>query len=373
MARIGVQVVNPSLFNPCTWTDLASDLAVRSAAGCRAALRGDAELGALELVNKSQIFVLVLSVGRLIGVPSAGFPLPLEELVRRSYALGDFRALWAIEGLGHDYGESFYRQGRAPRGILFPSVVRGLPSSALLMLNAGIGLAFADQGLEDLPAIRQPDRLARTVETILRLTPANATPGSEGASFESLGLVTRLFFPRLTHDIDRILRHNRPELRGFFWHGAGRALYFTPVSFLPFSIWQAYEMAEAEAPDELALHNARAGITWAFLLVNQRQPEIMADLLIRPYGERILRMRGFRNGIASATIMRYDTTPGAPFIRSFCDYRPEDPRTGQLWTELVRRPCHRALEVIYPRLLATNRLGQVFRFHDGPRWWEQAA
>lgn len=365
LARIAGQVFSPSLLDPCYVIGLGAGVAERSADGCR--LGSEAWLGLEELRNKTEVFLLVLTVGRLIGVPST-FPLPLVELVRRSYGLGPFRALWAVEGLGHDYGTSFFTHGVPPRGILRGPRTRALPAASLMMLNAGIGMAFAEQGLDELGKDPSFPAVARAAAKIIALTGDNARPGYFGASYESLGLLTRLFFPQLTRSVDRALRQVAPpECVDYFWHGAGRALYFSPFNFMPFSVWQAYETAWREAPDERARLNAYAGITWAFLLVNQRQPEIMAQLLIAPYGRQLARDGGFRNGVASATVMRFGTTPQAPFIRSFCRYRPGEPRLAALWDELVRIPCERALNVYYPALAAANRLGEVFRYHDLPR------
>lgn len=319
-----------------------------------------------ELVNKGEIFTLVPAVSGLIGVPAKP-PLDLPELVARSYALGDFFALWAIEGLGHDYGDSFWQQGITPSRILAPEVTRGLPPGSLTMLHAGIGLSFAQTLLDDLRWYTPQEELRRKVAEIARLCEDNSLPGYVGAAYESLGLVSRTFHPTLVAEIDEAVAAAAPQVRGYFWHGVGRAIYFWVFNFLPCSDWEIFQMARREAPDEEARLSAFAGAAWGYALVNQRNPRIMAELLIRPHGEDLARDGGFANGIAGSMMMRYDTTPDAPFIQSFLQYRPEpaDPRLQALWDRLVRVPAETALREVYPVLRQQGRLGEIFRYH-GP-------
>src|SRR5436309_6220348 len=189
---------------------------------------------AQELLDKGEIFTLVAAVSGLIGVPDQP-PLPLRELVARSYALGPFYALWAIEGLGHDYGDSFWNQGIVPQHILAPEVTRGLPPGSLLMLHAGIGLSIAQHVLTPLRWNTPPDELRRMVAEIVRLDRENSQPGYVGAAYEALGLVSRTMHPTMVPAIDGAVRAVAPEVRGYFWHGIGRALYFWLFNFLPCS------------------------------------------------------------------------------------------------------------------------------------------
>lgn len=317
------------------------------------------------LLNKGQIFTLVPAVSGLIGIPLKP-PLHLPELVARSYALGDFRSLWAIEGLGHDYGDSFWEQGITPNRILAPEVTRDLPPGSLPMLHAGIGLSFAQKLLDDLRWSTSAEELRRKVAEIVRLDRENSLPGYAGAAYESLGLVSRTFHPTRVADIDQAIRAVAPEIRGYFWHGVGRSIYFWIFNFLPCSDWQLFQMARREAPDEEARLNAFAGAAWGYALVNQRQPRIMAELLIQPHGEELLQDSGFANGIASSMMMRYDTTPGASFIHAFLEHRPDaaDRRLTALWDRLVRIPGETSLREHYPVLRQKGRMGDVFQHRD---------
>ena len=350
------------LFDPGTAMALTASFVQRTFDGMRLFTRPPAPFDALvEVQNKLEVYVLVRQVGRLIGVPDT-FPLPLLELVRRAYALTPFQALWAVEGLGHDYGDSYWDNGLVPRHLLTAGQGLALPAKSLLMMHAGVGLSIADHLLK--AGRTSAAELRRTMAEIVGLCRGNSRPGFVGAAFESIGLVTRLFHPGLVSQVDAALREVDPSVVGFFWHGAGRAIYFRPVNFLPCSTWQVFEMARREAPDSLARLNAVAGATWAFVLVNQRQPELMANLLLAPHGDQLAGDSAFTNGLCSGIIMRADTTPDAPFIRTFLHYQPGDPRVARLWEDLIRIPGERALDIYYPILKAEDRLGDLFHYGD---------
>jgi hypothetical protein len=365
LINLAPTLLTPELLYPSTWVEAASEMGRRALAASRLLTEGKGGLVLEELRSKGEVFCLVLDVSRLIGVPSEP-PFPLAELLVRACSLGPFRALWAVEGLGHDYGDSFWEQGIAPQGILSAERTGGLPEASLTMLNAGIGLSFAQRCLRGARACTPPAELAATVARIVRLGRDNARPGYLGAAWESLGLVTRTFHPDLVAAVDRALRAVAPEALGYYWHGVGRALFFAPINFLPGSDAFIFETALREAPDEPARLNAVAGAAWAYALVTQRNPEILASLVLGPHGEALERAGGFANGIASSMMMRFDTTPGAPFIEPFLRYRPASPRLVALWDRLVRAPGETALEAYYPVIKAHGRLGDIFEYHDLP-------
>jgi hypothetical protein len=356
-------LLTSELLAPMTWVDLSVALAQRSLAATGQLADGKGSLAVEELRAKGEVFCLVLNVAELIGVPDAP-PFPLAELLGRAYGLGPFRALWAVEGLGHDYADSFWDQGAVPHAILNDEQTSGLPESSLTMLNAGIGLSFAQFRLRRAGARTPLPELGATVADIVRLGRDNTRPGYLGATWESLGLVTRTFHPDLVAAVDRVLRAVAPEVLGYYWHGVGRALYFAPLNFLPGSDGLLFEMAVREAPDEAARLNATAGAAWAYVLVAQRNPEIVASLLLEPHGEALARTDAFANGVASAMMMRWDTTPGAPFIETFLRYRPSSPRLRGLWDRLVRIPGETALAAYYPVIREHGRLGDIFEYRD---------
>jgi hypothetical protein len=367
LVQVAPTLITPQLLSPAAWADLAAEVAERSAVAARQLAAGQAPLALLLLRSKAEVFCLVLDVSKLIGVPDAP-PFPLFELLARAYALGDFKALWAVEGLGKEYGDSFWSQGMTPDAILRDARTSGLPARSLSMLDAGIGLSFAKHLLTGAGARTPEPELRAQVLEIVRLCRANARPGYLGAALESLGLVTRTFHAQLVAAVDQILRQTAPEVLGYFWHGVGRAVFFDPVNFLPGSDGLVFEMAASEAPDAAAKLNAVAGAAWAYVLVAQRNPRILAELVIEPYGERLAESDAFANGLASSIMMRQDTTPGAPFIEELVAYRPSpaNPRLVRLWDELVRLPGEAALHVYYPVIRDHHRLGDVFEYRDLP-------
>jgi hypothetical protein len=355
-------LVSSDLIHPSSWLRAAAGLARRSADGLRLLPEGNALMALREIQSKAEVFFLVLEVGSLIGVPAAP-PFPLLDLVARGYALDPFAALWAIEGLGHDYADSFLKLGAEPRGILAEASPPGLEARSLLMLHAGIGLGFAQRLLDGAERLVFPE-LRGIVLEVVRLCRDNSRPGYVGAAYESLGLVTRTFHPGLVAAVDGILREAEPEVRACFWHGAGRAIYFLPVNFLPCSAWEIFRMARMEPLDELAVRNAVAGAAWAVTLVCQRDPQIMAELLVGPHGEKLLADSAFANGVAASVMMRQDTTPGASFLARFCEYQPDDRAVARLWEALVRRPCQQALGSWYQVLTRRECLGEIFHEQD---------
>ena len=126
-------LITPQVLDPRVALGLTGNPVERTTETLRLMMTGgNFVASAEELRNKGEIFTLVAAVSGLIGVPDQP-PLPLRELVARSYALGPFYALWAIEGLGHDYGDSFWNQGVVPQHILSPETTAGAKDRAGFM------------------------------------------------------------------------------------------------------------------------------------------------------------------------------------------------------------------------------------------------
>ena len=233
-----------------------------------------------ELRNKTTVFFLVLGVAEKLAIPKEG-PLDLVALVDKAYALDDFEALWAVEGLGHVYGERFFERNIEPEGILSEEKQPHLRQKAMTMLNAGIGMAFADHHLKTADADTDQTEIRRLVKEIIRLCRTNATTGFEGAALESLGLITTNFHPALHDAVDLALLEDAPEVRPYFWHGTGRGSYFQFRNWIPYSLPSLFDAATHRANDEVALSNAFAGIARGILMVNIRAPEVLANLVIK--------------------------------------------------------------------------------------------
>ncbi|MGC2696640.1 MAG: hypothetical protein WA738_12715, partial [Candidatus Angelobacter sp.] len=172
-----------------------------------------------------------------------------------------------------------------------------------------------------------------------------------------------VFYPDLLQKVDQQLRLAGPEFLGFFWHGAGRGLYFSREYFLPVlrTVWSGVDKDAGNAPDRLS---SMAGLNWAVTLVNMRQPEIIQNML-RSAVEIDL-IQGFTNGAVSSVIMREDTTPGEPFTSAFYQNLPgadHGPLVAE-WASLIADPCQTGLQTYYPVLRRCDALDQVFRYQD---------
>ena len=104
----------------------------------------------------------------------------------------------------------------------------------------------------------------------------------------------------------------------YFWHGVGRAAFFTYL--LPGT--NAFEGIRGEAPHELSLLNGTAGAAWAFTLVNIQQPEVLVNL-VSTQKELLSSNGAFTNGLISTMLMADDMLPGDPYTTALCAYRPQ--------------------------------------------------
>jgi len=360
-----------SLVNPLTWTP-ANIARITGIVG-RQAIRtselflspGTAQLAWQELRNKFEIVSLVQNINSTLGIRENAF-VPLPVLVEKCYSLSPFQALWAVEGIGQYYTESYWKFYGPPQGLLLATNAP-VPEKSLLMLHAGMGKFFANYllGIGTLTLTPQSpaSQFRAVVERFVTLAQANTRPGCLGPVIESLGLVTRDFYPEMVGSVHQQLLCVAPELNGYFWHGVGRALYFSRRYLLPAlsTVWAGIDSEVRGCPDRL---NAMAGLAWAVVLLNMRQPQILEEAL-RTFVRNSPLQEGFANGVASSIIMRHDTTPDDPLLVSnFCQYRPSNPQTADLWSRLVAQPCTAALNDYYPALRQHGALGDVFRFQD---------
>ncbi len=353
------QALGPEPLDAGTLPRLAAELARRTAGGFEVLFSGGAPAAGVELLNKAEVYVLVRENALILGIPDR-FPLPIQDLAERAYGIGEFPALWAVEGLGHDWGVSFSDRGRTPHGLLTGRVADGLPEKSMLMLHAGVGLWAAQLEIDAVAKAPTRGAIDESVDTVVRLCRDNSRPGDLGAAYESLGLVTRLFHPPLLSRVNRAVRRVAPQVHDYFWHGAGRAIYFSPLNFLPCSSEQVFSQARHEATGERAWLNAVTGLAWAITLVNQRQPWILEELWIRPHGDELAATDAFAEGVASSIAMRAATTPGAALIEDFVSYRPAR-GSARRWDQLVGDPARRALALL-PALEREGRMGEIFRY-----------
>jgi hypothetical protein len=280
-------LLTPQVFNP--QSRVISDIVQQSTEISRGLNPSQAgPLTLQELQNKLQVYFLVRAIPNQLQLPSAP-PYPsLLEVVRNAYAMAPYPTLWAVEGVGHWYGDTCFTRNEWPRGILTDTRVYDVPAESLTMLHAGIGMAFAQHWLETVNSLSPVTDIRHALAQVMALCRENSRAGYAGAALESLGLMTRngQFYgetrpDEMVHLTSRELEHTDPEGFEYFWHGVGRAHYFLPVHFVPGygSIWHAVRMIRQAVPNDRAWLNAIAGLAWAVTMVNIRHPQIVANLL----------------------------------------------------------------------------------------------
>jgi hypothetical protein len=288
---------------------------------------------------------------------------PLEEMVARCYLRGDYPALWLVEGLGERYAHAHMANAGHVRGLLTSGKGAALQDRTRLMMHAGIGIAFAKHAIAGLTPWSSETKVTAALRVFLDLVRDNSMPGYEGAALESLGLVTRTWHTQLVGMIANHLLALDADAVEFYWHGAGRAMYFSPMYMIPgLSPWEA---AEQEPPDDTARRNARAGVAWAFTIVNIRQPGIAANFL-RHKADRISGNGAYTNGVCSTLVMAGDMVPGHKYVAEFCRFRPEasEPALVKAWDRHIGHDVGEKVDR-YRRALTTHHmLGEVFRCHD---------
>ncbi len=329
---------------PSRWSRAVSQMAERSMHAARFASPGPGgSLARQELKNKLEVYGLVKGARGKIGLPPAGEPFPLLPYVERAYELGSYRALWIIEGLGHDFAETALKHPRTSPGLLRTAAVAGLPENSLPMLHGGLGLACAEHVLARLTPMSSTAEARGAVERFVELCRDHAMERYVDSAIEALGLDARCFFPDLVPVIERgLVELDDAVLHQYFWHGVGRALYFLPVQCIPGygSLWHAVEMSEREAPNSTARASALAGVSYAFIMVNMSHPALVEGVL-RDHGEA-LHGTAFADGAVAAILMRQKITPDAAVLECLADHRPNR-KVSAIWNEMVGSPCRQAL------------------------------
>jgi hypothetical protein len=324
-----------------------------------------------EAKNKSWVMSLVNNLEQ--GFPPLGTFDPMKELpgmVEKCYTMGLFPAVWGVEGLGLYHVEACRANKLPLTNILSGPPLDGLRSGSMTMLHAGIGLAFARGCLKGLSAGSSPAELRKALEEFIRLCRDNSRQGYAGCAFESLGLVSLVLHnPEMARALDRELASIDPEVATYMWRGAGRALYFHPNHFVPGlrCPWRGITKSRAIAPHETARQNLRAGVAWPTTIVNMRHPEVMETVLLFQ-GEHDPDRDLFVNGLTSSMVMRYDTSPDDPYIRSFIEHQPDarNQTLCRLWKRDVKEPCEMAINEIHPVLKANKAIEQVFHYQSLP-------
>ncbi len=300
----------------------------------------------------------------------------LASLVAKTYRRDPRHTAFLLERLCYDYVRGLRRSARAglaegiPRHLLDGSAAaRALPEQSLILLHAGLGMALTEILLLPLTRGSPAPAIAAALDTFAAQVEANARPEFAAVAFESLGLIVRRFIPRLHAPVEECLRARDERLAAYYWHGAGRGIYFLPGLFHPFpgTGRRGLEICRREPLEPRHRLDALAGFCFASTMINLRHPELVARLL--PYvgpGE----VEALASGVAGALLTRHHTSPDQPGVREFLrplavdlTWRKAGPGAdlADLWEDAVRRPCLAVLDHAYPRLRARGELARLAR------------
>jgi hypothetical protein len=333
--------------------------------------RRDSPAVVQEFANKLHIITLVTQVHSQMGL-GHGNAEPLSALIDRAATMETFPRLWAVEGIGNYIGDQSLERadGVDPVGLLSGAGGATLPPWSMTMLHAGIGMSFAKGILKKLEPTSPPEDVRAQITRFVTLCRNSSRRGYTGAALESLGLATRTLYPNLVRVIDREIPGVDAALQGFFWHGAGRAMYFDPMNILPSvnAPWRAIRMLDEEAPHDLARRNIISGLAWALTIVNIRQPMVM-ETFLRHHGALAVEDDAFIDGVTSSLMMRYDTTRDDGHVSPFLHHQPsaDDPAVASAWRTLITTPGETALRQTYGELTKEPTLEELFHYRPQGR------
>jgi hypothetical protein len=312
----------------------------------------------LEFANKLTAYRLFVSADTLLppgGVERKRLPSILQKLS----TVGAYSRIWSTEGLGWYCGKAAAQQDAHTNGRIF-DVPIGLPLDyrALVPLHTGAGLALAQAALGDPATGDLRSRLGDFRKKCEEMCNAGYTE----AAFEALGLVAITLYPELVKDIERELSDS--DAVAYFWHGAGRGTYFSPLTFVPISAtrrWIVETLLQLPGT-EIGQRNALAGIAWATTLVNVRSPEVF-ECCLRDLGEVTSGQPAFANGVASALMVWQDTSPNDPCWSQLRQYCPQSAGLRKLWDQAIARPAAQARHC-YNAVRTRKIWGSIFRFQE---------
>lgn len=313
-----------------------------------------------EACNKIEVLGLVHTT---VTVPKNGGDRPdLLPLLHACYQLDNFSALWAVEGLGYNYGHHILKRDRHPVGLFNDQDSNTLPAKSLTMLHAGFALACIRFGVLSYN-MRNSQGQRQMVKWFLNLCRGNSRPGYLGCAVECLGFAARFRYDgRFVQTLEPIFAELAPDSLPYYWHGVGRGTYFSMLNVVPGirSACKAATYCLTEPPHTVARCNMISGLAWAMTLVNMRNPAILQTFL-KWHGDEICTSDTFANGVSSAVMMREDTTPG--YASQFAQRIPitEDDHIRELWTQQVQCPACDAVER-HAEIARTGQLETIFRY-----------
>ncbi|MGE5233903.1 MAG: hypothetical protein ACM3OB_07315 [Acidobacteriota bacterium] len=260
----------------------------------------------------------------------------MRSLIQRAYGLAPFAVPFVLESIG--------LQACSGDGGELDLALAGadLPTEALILLHAGLGLATA----RAVFTTRLPPPATPLVECALARIAAWGHPDYTPIAIEALGLSLRTFRPRQFDILLARLHELDPQAAAFAAHGAGRALYFRPLRLLPVpdSAWRALLACRREfSSPELALE-AEKGVLFAFVFVNLHRPRI-AEALLSRHGDAVEHLDAWLPAFSAALLARAMTLPGDPAPERFVAHRPGD-AVAERWGRLIASPGRAWLDAL---------------------------
>jgi hypothetical protein len=365
LAGLAVDASTFKAFTPGYLRKAASDLIAGSAAFFEAFATPSARQVLQDRIrNARQVLSFANEVCAPSKLSSDGY-YPLDEIVENCYARGDYPAPWLLEQVGERYAEAWLAEasinGRPLRGLQSTGQSLCLADKTMPMLHAGMGACFARNTIHRLTPLSTAEEIDDALKSFLDLVDDNSRAGYKGAALEALGYVVRSRYIQMVDAIyDRLVLMDGPASE-HFWHGAGRAIFFSPMYMAPgFSPFHA---AAREGPNDTARLNARAGVAWAFTMANLKEPEIVADFLMH-HEDEISEDRAFENGVTSALISAGETVPGHRFVTGFCRYEPVSLPVADKWNRYIGSDCEPQVTFYREMLRSKGMPGEVFRYHS---------
>jgi hypothetical protein len=318
---------------------------------------GHGRTGKIESQNKIKTIERVEITNQLLGGN-----LTIGQMVEKIGAEELFRSLWLAEGLGQHYGNRMLAQSAAPRDILTTGEGPGIPEDYMLMVHAGMALAFARHHWDRIGKNASDGQIGDAVRRIADLVIGNAIPGYAGISYEAWGMVTRFFYKGVfVRAAEALGKFDEPHVANF-WHGAGRAVYF--YDFMPKwkEPWPVFARIDRENVGPVSRLNLFAGLGSVTVIVNMRSPDVL-ETLVR---ERVAKRSGeeieaYSQGIACSMVMRQDTTRNEENALNLLKYRPSA-GMEEMWEKVVAGPARLALHTLHPMLRGERRLDEITRY-----------
>jgi hypothetical protein len=94
-------------------------------------------------------------------------------------------------------------------------------------------------------------------------------------------------------------------------------------------------------------------------------PDVM-EFVLRHHGVLATNNDAFANGVSSAIVVRYDTTPDDPRVARFVTHKPRTTDAQVAWRSAVTSPCQIALDGTYGELQKNWALGLLFHYRPSP-------